>query len=617
MADKIIASDHHLDYPLYACQFDPLDSGRLIVAGGGGPSKTGVDNKITLLNPKFEDRTIYHTSEQVLSKDEDNVTCLAVGQRIKGKTSLVYAGINSSPDDQGKGKNEHFRVFGVDQVSRSKAALSPKIAELSRTALFSTEDTDTYQRILRTSPLYEDSTSQLGAVATGLSKKPQIAIFDLPSTGSSTAPKLRGRIDLAKEANDLDIIQTGPDAYQLAYCDDYEINLVNVSKTGAEDPHCAFTQPHDESAGAIERPAFRAMRYLTPSFVLSAANLPKRTGVILSGFRLHGAQATGSEAAAAEGTFKLAASAKLPRSVTMTTNLAVRNLSPPAGPGARQADTQFVIAVAGADNSISLYTIDFTTLGGIDLIANLHPFATIPAAHELQMTALAFSHFNAPLKSTARTMYIHLASVSVKNSVAVHSIPLRKVIDSRPLASTAAKNPASKRSVSVSGPPRTPRYVIALKATGQAPIAASLVLIIGFAILAIVMQSYLELHGWSKPIVHAHRFTPRSWQGVSTPPRIPKALAEMVSEKVLGNAPVVLSGGPAIKGDGKGVQVEAHDESVHGPAVKWDELPPEQQDAWKNRLKDAGHWGEEMGETIFKGILFSEIAGIVGNIVGG
>ena len=36
-----------------------------------------------------------------------------------------------------------------------------------------------------------------------------------------------------------------------------------------------------------------------------------------------------------------------------------------------------------------------------------------------------------------------------------------------------------------------------------------------------------------------------------------------------------------------------------------------------DRLKKAGHWSEGMGETIFKGILFSELAGVVGGMMGG
>jgi hypothetical protein len=35
-----------LSYPLYACDFDPLDSSRLVVGGGGGAGRSGVGNKI-------------------------------------------------------------------------------------------------------------------------------------------------------------------------------------------------------------------------------------------------------------------------------------------------------------------------------------------------------------------------------------------------------------------------------------------------------------------------------------------------------------------------------------------------------------------------------------------
>ena len=38
-----------LSYPLYACEFDPQDSSRLAVAGGGGSSRSGVGNKIVSL----------------------------------------------------------------------------------------------------------------------------------------------------------------------------------------------------------------------------------------------------------------------------------------------------------------------------------------------------------------------------------------------------------------------------------------------------------------------------------------------------------------------------------------------------------------------------------------
>ena len=46
MAPLIPTAKETLSYPLYACDFDPLDSSRLIVAGGGGAGSNGVGNKI-------------------------------------------------------------------------------------------------------------------------------------------------------------------------------------------------------------------------------------------------------------------------------------------------------------------------------------------------------------------------------------------------------------------------------------------------------------------------------------------------------------------------------------------------------------------------------------------
>ncbi|KAH9906269.1 hypothetical protein F4778DRAFT_725225 [Xylariomycetidae sp. FL2044] len=64
------------------------------------------------------------------------------------------------------------------------------------------------------------------------------------------------------------------------------------------------------------------------------------------------------------------------------------------------------------------------------------------------------------------------------------------------------------------------------------------------------------------------------------------------------------------------LHVGIHDEEVHGPATSWEQLDPKEQQLWKDRLKKSGHWVEEMGEAIFKGVLFGEIGGAIGNIVG-
>jgi hypothetical protein len=72
------------------------------------------------------------------------------------------------------------------------------------------------------------------------------------------------------------------------------------------------------------------------------------------------------------------------------------------------------------------------------------------------------------------------------------------------------------------------------------------------------------------------------------------------------------------------IKAELHDEEVHGPAHKattWEKLTPKQREGWKKKLSEAGHWAEEWaeetGNAIWKGVLFSEIAGAIGQAVAG
>jgi hypothetical protein len=63
------------------------------------------------------------------------------------------------------------------------------------------------------------------------------------------------------------------------------------------------------------------------------------------------------------------------------------------------------------------------------------------------------------------------------------------------------------------------------------------------------------------------------------------------------------------------VRVEGHDAERHGQARGWEDLHAAQKEAWKGVLKKAGQWGEDVGEAVFRGVLFGEIAGVVGGMV--
>lgn len=523
-----------------------------------------------------------------LSRDEDSVMSLAVGPS-KGRTTLVYAGVNSSPASVAKGRNEHLRTFAVEQTkarqSAGNKAPAVKIAELSRSSMFTDPDEGTFQRLLRVR-------SGIGAAATALGKESQLAVFETP-TGA--APKLRGVMELPRDAEDLDLVQTGDGEYQLAFCYKYEIHVVSIDKEKMGDPQLVYTMPEENSV----RPAFRSIRYLSPDFILAVSNAPAGKGIILQGLRM---PTPGNDNA------RMAVTARIPRAIKATA-MAVTNLSPPSSPTSPLGDTQFVIAVAANDASISLFTLESTTSSSLTLLTRLYPLHTIKDAHDggANITALAFSTFVTP-KTHIRPQHIKLASTSLGNSVAVHSIPLTRHID---------RTPRNKK-----GPPRPVRYVVAMKSQGPSARPLIIILSVMVLIMAIVGQSILEMYGHSRPVIYSHKFLP-SWHGslrsAKHPP--PALMDEGFVAKLRGNKPttggeeklvVLLQGEEAPT-----VDVHVHREDVHGEAREWDDLPEEQKEAWREKLGEAGAWTRDMGESVLKGIFFGELAGMVGQAVGG
>lgn len=614
MAPAIPSAELRLSYPLYALDFDPEDANRLIVGGGGGAARSGVGNKVTVLDASHEG-TLQIASEIELSRDEDSVNTLAVGSR-RNNSLLFYTGINSAEDDLKKGKNEHFRVFTADLPSKAKA--EPGIAEISRSAFFSTTDNEAYQRLLRIS-------GKVGAVATGTigrAKDAQIAIFDIPAaTSSNPTPKLRGKVELPKEAMDMDMMQISEDEHQLVYCDDYDIYTVVVGKTTTSGPHSIFTMPIEEAIGAKDRASFRSIRFLTPTFVLAVANKPKAGGAVLQGFRLPKPADLGKEEK--EGKGRLAISAHLPKSITRATGMAVRNLSPPATPTSKQGDTQFVIAVTGQDSSITLYTLDHQSIGDINLIANLYPVTTLKEVHLGPISGLAFSPFTPPSKpSPTQTPYLKLASIgSMANTCITHSLPLK------PLPTTTTPSTTTTTTT------KQQRYILALQSRRPSPRNLLLGSALVFALLALLLQGILEIRGASRPVINARSFTPVTWHKPGRFYGLAPAVGAGGGGGVLAEYhDLASSAAAAAAAGGKALPekvvlhhvteeeevlrvVEGHDEERHGPAKGWEELGEAQREAWKGALKKAGQWGEEMGEAVFRGVLFGEIAGVVGAMV--
>ncbi|EGS20590.1 uncharacterized protein CTHT_0024240 [Thermochaetoides thermophila DSM 1495] len=619
-----------LSYPLYALDFDPTsrDAKRLVVAGGGGSStKSGIGNKLTVLALDDEAKEIQISAEIDLSREEDAVSSLAVESRpVKGKDGKgeivrIYAGVNSSLESIKKGKNEHLRVFDAtlshktasssDEKDSEKKQFQGKITESSRTTLFSARDPDAYQRLLRISP-------PLAAAATGTtgpsSRDSQIALFDLPSP-TQINPNLRGTLELAKEATDMDMLRVSDSQHRLVYVDERDMYLVAISEDGhVSSPRCVFSMPIDTAAGQTVRPTFRCVRFLTETFVLAVANLPRGGGAILQGFRLPTNLSAAAGENEGEAKARLAISAKLPKHVARATNLAVRGLTPSKG---KVGDAQFVVAVSGQDSSVLVYTLEHTTLVQADvcLVSQLRRVVDWREVHQGPISGLAFSYIAPPSeKEEEETPVLRLASIgSMGNTVVVHTLPLRP-------------HPSSK--------PKQKRYILGLRSSPViAPTQMIVVTAIVFALLALFLQGAMEVKGLTRPVLGARQVVPESWLGREVWREIEqhqkgkryykgdslwdRYQAAVEYQRDHGQNAVVLKAGGK-ESDEEGVDIDvvtsgtAEGEST---GKQWDELAPAQREAWKERLKRAGQWSEEMGEAVLKGVLFGEIAGVVRGLV--
>ncbi|EEY16484.1 conserved hypothetical protein [Verticillium alfalfae VaMs.102] len=486
MAPTLPVTRLALGYPPFACDFDPQDATRLLVSGGGGANRSGVPNRITAVDAPFAENPRI-AAEADLSRDEDAVNTIAIGQKKPGGSNkaptFVYAGINSSTAELEKGKNEHFRVFSMAPSSSKseKTAHTAVLNELSRTALFQhgEGDKETYQRLLRVSPPNPErpGQKQVGAVATGFAKRSQIVIFEVTL---GQAPKSRGVLDISREATDLDVIQTGDDSFQVAYCDERELFVINVTKDDVTGPDLAYSMPED---GTGIQPSFRAIRYISPVFVMALSNLPRNSGVCLNGIRLPSGDIE-------EG--RLAVSAKLPRFMTRAASFAVRNVNTPPGPGDRLGNTQFYVLKSGVDPS------------------EFFPKGTMVT----------------PGEGGARAVEAVLPEVLTPGEFLARLVP------------------------EATTPQEGEVYVVREDA-----------------------------------IPHADLEQAQGKENVAVPPQI---------------------------------KAELHEDTLKGkPAQSWDELSAEQKALWKARLEDAGHWAEHLGTGVFKGLVFSQIAGAVGQAVGG
>ncbi|CAI7580169.1 unnamed protein product [Penicillium discolor] len=675
MAPTVHSAKLTLSCPLFAADFDPRNNGRLLVGGGGGEGRSGVGNKISLLDTSRRSE-ITEAVELNLSRDEDSVTSLAAAPLVGDEAgSLVaLAGINSSVEQQKKNNNQHLRAFRFEVPQKTTAVaegsgkkdtkpeeevIPGKAIALSQASLFRTKNgpgsSDTYQRVTRLSPWPKgkdgnEKHTRIGAVATGLAPSGEIVFFRATETPSEK--DVIGRIQLSgnEEAEDLDFVSLEDDSektddahgrFLVAYTNGPDVMVGEISSSSrpnsSPDVRSVYTIPLPANGARTARPKFRALRFLSPRTLLLLLNAPNRGGSELVLLQLPSAKSSKS---------KILRRRKLPRTLKIGLGLDICQLGTNS-----QGQQQTVIAASGSDNSIPLFTLEYGPNRGY---SNFRPYTTLRDVHPFSMTKLTFSTFIAPphpVTPDVGPQNIKLASVSMGNTVVVHTFPLSPF-------------PTSSR---------TPRYVLVTPGPSEIweLVYSIIILLFSISAICVAMLAFAEIRGGTPPILGATEWLPDSIRGAIAreyvlPPRdkltyfdtllaprgsdsdtdIPVANIVPTDSQIeslreildrvhrAGAAPADLetiapqslsvivrcSAGQnaeqsVIIETALSASVDESEQSEEEKLQAWKDLSVSEQSIWKQRLVDAGRWTASEGENVLIGVLFSEACGELGRAV--
>ncbi|KAF2720567.1 hypothetical protein K431DRAFT_226198 [Polychaeton citri CBS 116435] len=639
MAPPVSFTKTSLPYPIFAADFDPYNRGYLIVGGGGGESKTGVPNQISVLDISNRAST-ESVAEIELSRNEDSVQSLANLSTPDGL--IIFAGVNSSRADQDKGTNEHLRSFSIKYPPRKKQKTDGSAATddekhssidlLGKRSVFRAcgPKLDTYQRLLKLSPARrrEGGGKRIGAIATGFAgDRSEIVVFNATVSTPGTQDIIC-RIDLpaGTEAEDLDITDTQEGAFSLVYCTSYSIHEQTIeydfdtrkAKLTPKGSRRVFQIPEKER-GVVQKDKFRALRFLDPENVIALINKANKQGAVLQTYHLY---PTGPASLLNH------LDKTMPSRIKQASGLDVALLDTD-----KKGNRQVVVAVAGQDISVEVLTSNFS--GITSSYAPLKRCIVLKDVHDHQMTKILFAPFHSPARKEfppdwttghPGPQYLRLASTSYGNTVVVDTFPLQPLEPSN----------------------RDTRYVLVHPSSidwGRLLFMGLLSFIV--IVIAIVAQNMLypsattsskifsldalldsSLGSRIAPI--AQKFAPRrevasqaaSVVSTSIPSAIPgserlRSLLQQQQELHEEGIPqaVVLkeTGGSDVEHQVHSNVETALEQDV--TAKHWHQLSEEQKGKWKDRLANAGHWMEHEGEAVLKGVLFSEYAGLVGQLV--
>jgi hypothetical protein len=615
MSSSVSYAKATLPYPLFAADFDPYNRGYLVVGGGGGESKTGVPNKISVLD--ISNRATIETAAEIdLSRDEDSVQCLG---NLATKDGLItFAGINSSSADQSAGRNEHLRSFGVTYPPRKKQKTEKedgqadgKVELLSKRQYFkSAEKSETYQRVLRLSPAQrrEAGNKRIGAIATGMAKQSEVVVFSATSATPEESDIIT-RIGLPQdeEAGDIDIAEPDSSEFSVVYCTDYDLyeqsykynfGTKKVEKT-PNGPRCIHKMDiPDPTASSKARAKFRSIRFLNPQNVVALCNKPTKSGAELRILHLY-----------PTGPATLLLEKSLPSRIKSAVSMDVCALD-----ADKNGNQQVVVAVAGQDISIEVFVTNYQRSS--DTFSPFKHYITLRQVHQHNITKICLSPFHRP-ESPIGTQYIRLGSVSYGNTVVVDTFPLQSYETSDKNSRYLLSHPKDERFWNIA-------YVV---------VVSMIVLVTAF-----LLQSFLTGFSNAKsgpfsllpqdvrdfldqPAAAARGFGHRVEHTVASAVESTLPSAGRLREMLALHRPESGTQGKALivrdSGDSS-LSVDVHPDKQEylkqEQAKHWEEMTSAEQANWKKKLIHAGEWAESEGEKVLLGVLFSSYAGAVGDI---
>lgn len=605
---------------------------------------------------------------------------------------IALAGINSSLAEQKKNNNQHMRSFrfkaprkvqtdqavtsagasgqqttedNKEEEEKKKVEIIPGSSEaVSRASIFRTKgpgSDDTYQRIMRLSPWKrpagEDTDkkskdTRVGAIATGMASSGEIVFFR--ATGSPSESDVIGRIRLGsnEEAEDVDFadLELDPEQkdavgkYRMAYTNGVDVMLGEISSStrsnAAPDVRSIYTIPLPSSGAKAMRPKIRALRFISTNTILLLQNAPDRGGSELVLI---------SVPADKNHTSAIIRRRKLPRSVKIGLGLDVCPLG--TNPVGQQ---QTIVAASGSDNSINIWTLENRPMKGW---SRFRPYTTLTEVHPFSMTKLVFSTFTPPahpITPEVLPQRVKLASISMGNTVVVHTLPLSPF-------------PPSSR---------TARYVLVLPGPAEfwELMYFTTMCMISFLAIMTALYAYAEIRGGVPPFLGSTDWLPVSWQNsianeyvlppleqrsfldnffISDSPALENAVPqaqitpeeESQLEHELSSLKDILDRVHSSGAAPADIEsIDSHEVSVivrctehndvetsvlvetasstHAEKVSemeklraWKELSEADRDLWKKKLTDAGRWTVHQGESVLKGVLFGEICGSLGRAV--